>query len=50
MKKVKTHHVFIVTVAVLGAAIGVEKFYSHPTYGNGLDAALAAARAALLLT
>jgi len=50
MSKIKAHHVLLTVIAVLGAAVAIERFYEHPTYGNGLEAALAAAKAAVALT
>lgn len=49
MSKVKTHHVVIAGVTILGAVIAIDQFYHHPTYGNGLAAAYAASKATLLL-
>jgi hypothetical protein len=34
----KTHHVLIGVAAVATAAIAIENFYEHPTYGRGLQA------------
>ena len=50
MSKIKAHHVILSGVVLLGAAVAVERFYEHPTYGNGLQAAYAAAKAALVLS
>ncbi len=37
--------VFIWLVGIAGAVVAVERFYFHPTYGNGLRALAAAAQA-----
>jgi hypothetical protein len=35
--------------SVLIAIVMIERYYHHPTYGNGMRAALAAAKAALTI-
>ena len=37
----------VVIGSIAGALIAVDRFYQHPTYGNGLQAAWAAASALL---
>ena len=32
----------VAVVTILGVVLAVERFYTHPTYGNGLRALLAA--------
>jgi hypothetical protein len=39
----KAKHVWSVICALVLAAVYIEKFYEHPTLGNGLRAFLAAA-------
>lgn len=43
----KPENALVAFAASLGALIMIEKFYHHPTYGNGLRALYAAAKAAL---
>lgn len=50
MKSVRPHHMILAALTILGAVVAVERFYSHPTYGNGLEAAYAALKAAVVLT
>ena len=45
----KTVYVIGAGLAVAGALSAIEKFCRHPTYGQGLNAALAAGNAALAL-
>jgi len=41
----KPQHTLYAILALLVAAVMIEKFYKHPTFGNGLQAAFAAAQA-----
>ncbi|HEY1977704.1 MAG TPA: hypothetical protein VGG89_14215 [Candidatus Baltobacteraceae bacterium] len=45
----KAQHVLGVVASVAIAAVLVETFYQHPTYGNGIQAAYAVAKAALAI-
>jgi hypothetical protein len=44
-KEVTTVKVFIWLVGIAGAVVAVERYYVHPTYGNGLRALAAAVQA-----
>jgi hypothetical protein len=39
----KATHILSTAIALLTAAVCIEKFYKHPTLGNGLRAFVAAA-------
>jgi hypothetical protein len=44
-KEVTTVKAFAWLVGIAGAVVAVERFYVHPTYGNGLRALVAAVQA-----
>ena len=46
----KTQHFVGGGIAVVVLIIAVERWYEHPTYGRGMAALLAAARAAIVLS
>jgi len=46
----KTYHVVSGIVAVTFFIVAVERWYEHPTYGRGVAALYAAARAAIVLS
>ena len=45
----KLEHAIITAGTVVLAAVFVERYFHHPTYGDGLRAAYAVARAALVI-
>lgn len=47
MNKIKAEHVIAGIGLLASAAIAVENYYEHPTYGRGLQALYAAGRAAI---
>jgi hypothetical protein len=46
----KTQHVVGSGIAIVVLIIAVERWYEHPTYGRGVTALYAAARAAIVLS
>lgn len=47
MSKIKAEHVVAGLGLLASAAIAIENYYEHPTYGRGLQAFYAAGRAAI---
>ena len=45
----KPEHALYAAFVTLGALLAIEAFYKHPTYGAGVRALLAAAKAAAVL-